>query len=137
MINPYANQPDYAFWRASMAGRAPFDVDPVANVPFVIGATDKVATGGSCFAQHISRRLRDLGFAYLVTEGQPEDADYGVFPARFGNIYTARQLLQLLQRRLRRDRADRHRLAAQGRAAISTHSGRASHQAGSAASTRC
>lgn len=98
MINPYANQPDYAFWRASMAGRAPFDVDPVANVPFVIGATDKVATGGSCFAQHISRRLRDLGFAYLVTEGQLEDADYGVFPARFGNIYTARQLLQLLQR---------------------------------------
>jgi hypothetical protein len=98
MTNPYAAQPDYAFWRRSMAGRGAFDVDPVASVPFVIGPTDKVATAGSCFAQHISRKLRALGFAYLVTEGQPEEPDYGVFSARFGNIYTARQLLQLLQR---------------------------------------
>lgn len=81
-----------------MAGRSPFDVDPVTAVPFVIGPTDKVATAGSCFAQHISRKLRALGFAHLVTEGQPGDEDYGVFSARFGNIYTGRQLLQLLQR---------------------------------------
>ena len=98
MTNPYASQPDYAFWRRSMAGHSPFDVDPVTAVPFVIGPGDKVATAGSCFAQHISRKLRALGFAHLVTEGRPEDEDYGVFSARFGNIYTARQLLQLLQR---------------------------------------
>ena len=98
MANPYATQPDYAFWRRSMAGRDAFQVDPVSSVPFVIGPTDKVATAGSCFAQHISRKLRALGFAHLVTEGQPEDEDYAVFSARFGNIYTARQLLQLLQR---------------------------------------
>jgi GSCFA family protein len=98
MANPYAAQPDYAFWRRSMADRSPLDVDPVTAVPFVIGPEDKVATAGSCFAQHISRKLRALGFAHLVTEGQPKDEDYAVFSARFGNIYTARQLLQLLQR---------------------------------------
>jgi hypothetical protein len=81
-----------------MSGRAAFEVDPVTSVPFVIGRTDKVATAGSCFAQHLSRKLLALGFAYLVTEGQPEDDDYGIFSARFGNIYTTRQLLQLLQR---------------------------------------
>ena len=98
MATPYAAQPDYAFWRRSMAGRDAFDVDAVSSVPFVIGPADKVATAGSCFAQHISRKLRDLGFAHMVTEGQPEDEDYGVFSARFGNIYTVRQLLQLFQR---------------------------------------
>lgn len=60
-------------------------------------------TAGSCFAQHISRTLLDQEFHYYVTEKQPETAgaeneNFGVFPARFGNIYTVRQLLQLFER---------------------------------------
>ena len=98
MRSPYATRPDYAFWRRAMSGRAPGEVDPVTSVPFVIGRDEKVATAGSCFAQHMSRTLIEAGFDYLVTEGSPGDADYGLFPARFGNIYTARQLLQLQQR---------------------------------------
>jgi hypothetical protein len=62
-----------------------------------------VVTAGSCFAQHISRALREQGFGFLVTEAfapHPGVADenYGVFSARFGNIYTARQLVQLFDR---------------------------------------
>jgi hypothetical protein len=38
------------------------------------------------------------GFRYLVTEVGEADQNYGVFPARFGNLYTVRQLLQLFQR---------------------------------------
>lgn len=77
-----------------------------SRVPFTIGAHDKVATSGSCFAQHIGRYLRESGLNYYVTEtanpiAQPDIAlklGYGVFTARYGNIYTSRQLLQLLRR---------------------------------------
>jgi hypothetical protein len=101
--NPYAGRADYTFWRRAMAGRETQDVDPVVGAPFRINNQDLVATAGSCFAQHIARTLVHRGFAYLVTErspsGQDDDAGgYGVFPARFGNIYTARQLLQLFRR---------------------------------------
>ncbi len=66
--------------------------------PFGIGRSDRIATAGSCFAQHIARTLVAQGFDYLVTETGPEDQGFGLYPARFGNIYTARQLLQLFQR---------------------------------------
>ena len=100
--NPYAGRADYTFWRRMMAGRPVHEVDPVGNAAFAIGTQDQVATAGSCFAQHIARTLVRLGFSYLVTEHAPSGDDaaggYGVFPARFGNIYTARQLLQLFRR---------------------------------------
>ena len=58
------------------------------------------------FAQHIARHLQASGFSYFVTEtAHPlfniqltRDYNYGVFSARYGNIYTSRQLLQLLHR---------------------------------------
>jgi hypothetical protein len=98
MSNPYQSQPDRAFWSRSVARLDPDDVDPVGDVPFHIHADDQVATAGSCFAQHISRALQARGFPYLITEPGPIEQNYGVYPARFGNIYTARQLVQLFQR---------------------------------------
>jgi hypothetical protein len=70
----------------------------------------RIASAGSCFAQHISRALRERGYHYLVTEEAPATLppelaarwQYGVFSARYGNIYTPLQLLQLLQRALGR-----------------------------------
>lgn len=102
-MNPYADMPDFAFWRRAVGALSPEDVDPVVDAPFRISKTDRVATAGSCFAQHISRTLVAEGFRYLVTEPRPLTADaaeegFGVFPARFANIYTVRQLLQLFQR---------------------------------------
>ena len=103
--NPYAGRADHTFWRRTMAGRPMHEVDPVTDATFRISERDRVATAGSCFAQHIARTLVRLGFSYLVTERAPsrhagadEAGGYGVFPARFGNIYTARQLLQLFRR---------------------------------------
>ncbi len=66
----------------------------------------KIATAGSCFAQHIGRHLRSKGFDYLDTEPPPpklaldvaQSFGYGVYSARYGNVYTARQLLQLFRR---------------------------------------
>lgn len=82
------------------------DVDPVVRAKFKISRSDKVVTAGSCFAQHIARHLSQIGFTYLVTEtSRPlmrhsalKEYNYGTFSARYGNIYTSRQLLQLLKR---------------------------------------
>jgi hypothetical protein len=104
--SPYSNLNASAFWRKSVAQKPSFLLDPVIATSFEITATKKVATAGSCFAQHISRFLAANGLNYLVTEQATVDVvktpevqrNFGVFSARFGNIYTTRQLLQLLDR---------------------------------------
>jgi len=103
---PYAKLPDTAYWRRAVANVADGALDPVVDVPFTFGPRDRVATGGSCFAQHIGRYLNAANCSYLVTEQahpivHPEAAraaNFGVFTARYGNIYTARQLVQLFNR---------------------------------------
>lgn len=97
-MNPYSNLPKSSFWSRSVARLKPELVDPVMQVPFLLGQHDLIATAGSCFAQHIAKTLVASGYNYLVAEDGPEDQNYGVFPARFGNIYTTRQLVQLFQR---------------------------------------
>ncbi|MCS6921307.1 MAG: GSCFA domain-containing protein, partial [Elioraea sp.] len=104
--HPYASIPPYASWRRAFERVPMAEVDPVARFPFKVAPQDKVATAGSCFAQHIARRLRAGGFTYFVTEpGHPlldeklrTEFGYGVFSARYGNIYTTRQLRQLFDR---------------------------------------
>jgi hypothetical protein len=102
MANPYSQLPDHRFWRRAITNVAPDDVDPVTSTPFQITLSDKVATAGSCFAQHLSRMLVEHGFHFLVTEAAPPDSadqeNYGIFSAASGNIYTVRQLLQLFNR---------------------------------------
>ena len=57
MANPYSGLPDHAFWSRAVAGRSPDQVRPAARPGFAVAPTDRVATAGSCFAQHISRAL--------------------------------------------------------------------------------
>jgi hypothetical protein len=72
---------------------------------FDISRTDRIVTAGSCFAQHISRHLRSAGFKVADAEPPPKGMaeetarafGYRLFSARYGNIYTTRQLLKLLQ----------------------------------------
>ena len=101
MTNPYRALPGRAFRRCSVTNVDPALVDPVTDVPFKISRQDKVATAGSCFAQHISRTLVREGFNYLAIEHASSEEDvesYQAFSAGYGNIYTARQLLQLFNR---------------------------------------
>ncbi|MBC7155736.1 MAG: GSCFA domain-containing protein [Rhodobacteraceae bacterium] len=104
---PYATLPDQAYWRRAVAALPADQVDPVPERPRVrLGPQDRVMTAGSCFAQHIARYLRLGGFNALITETahpmiSPKNAalyNYGTFTARYGNIYVARQLLQLFKR---------------------------------------
>lgn len=102
--HPHSAQADHQVWKLAVASVPAPDVDPVVEPKFRLSRNDKVATFGSCFAQHISHRLQQAGLNYLVAEQVPagisgDDAarrGYGVFSARYGNIYTARQFKQLL-----------------------------------------
>jgi hypothetical protein len=103
--NPYSDLPDHHFWRRMMEQTPPSKVDPVGAAAWRISTTDKVATAGSCFAQHISRTLRRQGFSYFMTETgkglsvkERNERQFGVYSARYGNLYTARQLIQLFDR---------------------------------------
>lgn len=106
MRHPYEGIGAYARWDRGVATVPMADVDPVVRFPLKITPDQRVVTVGSCFAQHISRYLKAAGFNYLVTEpGHPllppavRDAfNYGVYSARFGNVYTSRQLEQLFRR---------------------------------------
>lgn len=102
--NPYASGQDYQFWRRAVSRSEAHLVDPVTHPKFTLTREDRIATAGSCFAQHISKRLGALGFNYFVPEageGLSEDArargQYGVFSARYGNLYTVHQLNQLFR----------------------------------------
>jgi hypothetical protein len=101
-MHPYRNQPARKFWRSAISDRSYFDLGEVAR-PIPVSLSEKVATAGSCFAQHIGRQLAERGANYLDYEPAPEfiaEADrrrfgFGLYSARYGNIYTARQLLEL------------------------------------------
>ncbi|MBW8301135.1 MAG: GSCFA domain-containing protein [Hydrogenophaga sp.] len=104
--HPYKELPDYAFWSRSVSRVSAGDVDPVTVSPRFIERHHLIATAGSCFAQHLARRLQQSGYSYYVAEnihpvlndGVGKAQNYGLFSARYGNIYTARQLLQLYKR---------------------------------------
>lgn len=102
MTNPYSAAKDYQFWRKVISNLEQYEIDPVVNPKFTIDKAAKVCTAGSCFAQHISNRLAKIGFNYHIPEDgeslssqEKVDRGYGVFSARYGNLYTVRQLLQL------------------------------------------
>ena len=111
MTSPYQRLPRRSFWKTGVASR---DLASVFQPRFAITKAQPIATAGSCFAQHVARYLRRAGCQVIDTEPAPyglrdETArrfGYGLYSARYGNIYTARQLLQLLQEcfgQLRRD----------------------------------
>jgi hypothetical protein len=94
-IHPYRGLPPHQFWSTAVAPVAAAELDPVVSVPFTFSPTDPVAAAGSCFAQHIARHLKASGYNFLQVEDALSPTE-PVFSARYGNIYTVRQLRQLL-----------------------------------------
>lgn len=101
--NPYKVQPERAFWRASVGSRHYADLADLWT-PMPLRKSDRIATAGSCFAQHIGNNLAIRGAAFMDMEPAPpvfsSEAEarrwgFGVFSCRYGNIYTSRQLVQL------------------------------------------
>jgi hypothetical protein len=103
MKSPYTNLPPERFWRSGVSESHPLTVENLYLRKFAIGASDKIATAGSCFAQHVSNHLQENGFTVMDVEPPPpalsqeaaKSFGYNIYSARYGNIYTVRQLLQL------------------------------------------
>ena len=104
--HPYRGLPDSQFWSRAVTWAPPGGLDPVVNTRFRVGVDDRIATMGSCFAQHLSRHLSRSGLHYFVPEQAPDtmvsseaaSRQYGTFSARYGNVYTVAQAVQLFQR---------------------------------------
>lgn len=105
MTHPYVGLPGHHYWNTAMTVPAPGHINPVVTKP-LLTRDHVIASLGSCFAQRLARRIQSEGFRYLVTEPAPRHLDavqakrkgYGVYSARYGNVYTARQALQLFDR---------------------------------------
>jgi hypothetical protein len=106
MTSPYAGLDARAFWRSAAT-------DPARDLyrkKFDISPQDALMTAGSCFAQHIARTLRHRGYNVLDAEPAPpmlpenltSKFGYNLYSARYGNIYTSRQLSQLFKEALGR-----------------------------------
>jgi hypothetical protein len=99
--HPYLHLPDRSFWSRSVSAgwNARCLISPCAPV---LRATDRIMSAGSCFAANIIESLKKAGYAYIQTEFIDETyADrfgYSRYSAAYGNIYTPRHLLQLIQR---------------------------------------
>jgi hypothetical protein len=102
--SPYEGLPNERFWKSGVSAQVPTEVQGIYKRKFEITAEDRIATAGSCFAQHIARQLRLRGYNVIDAEPPPPgltDADaqrfgYQLYSARFGNIYHTRQLLQMV-----------------------------------------
>lgn len=106
-VHPYRDRPPRTRWRTVADSPHPLDIEDWYRRKFRISGK-RIGTAGSCFAQHIGRELRAKGFDFIDVEPPPPilrpaahaPFGYGIYSARYGNVYTTRQLLQLLQRAL-------------------------------------
>ena len=105
MSHPYDNQPDSAFWRRAIGDREPEAIGDWYRKRVSLDGK-RIATAGCCFAQQLGRQLRAAGFDYVDAEPAPPglppdehlDWGYSMYSARYGNVYTSRQLVQLIDR---------------------------------------
>lgn len=96
-MNPYSGLAPHHYW----SGHGLYDPSPKWRFDL---QSDRFATAGSCFARHISRAIKARGAHFVTAErvhallSRHEDRHgYGEFSARYGNVYTCRQLRELLE----------------------------------------
>jgi hypothetical protein len=102
-MNPYKNLPKDYFWKYGALESSPFSLENIYVKKFEILKHWKIATAGSCFAQHIAKHLNKGGYKIIDAEPAPfhlrsenhSTYGYSMYSARYGNLYTAQQLLQL------------------------------------------
>lgn len=107
-VSPYQGLDDRAFWRSGVADAGAFPPPDLYRPKFRITRDMPIFTAGSCFAQHVGRALAGADFKVIDTETLPADVPdelarrwgYRMYSARFGNIYTTRQLRQLMDEAL-------------------------------------
>lgn len=100
-VFPYAQLAPWQRWDQAPSLGTPAG-GPVPR--FVWTRQTRIGTLGSCFARHITQTLREQGFHWLELEPAPPFLSpenqaaqgYGLYSARYGDIYNPLQLEQLL-----------------------------------------
>lgn len=99
--HPYQSLPQCAFW-----AQGAWDAyAQLYQKKFEITQKTPLMTMGSCFAQRLGAALRQSGGQIIDQEPPPQGLSperwaaqgYGLYSARYGNIYTARQARQLME----------------------------------------
>ncbi|MBN8292593.1 GSCFA domain-containing protein [Rhodobacter sp. NTK016B] len=106
MTNPYSDLPKRAFWRSGVADHSPLAWPDIYRPRFDIDRKMRITCAGSCFAQHIGAQFKRRGYNFVDLEPAPpmlarenwHKFGFDLYSARYGNIYTARQLVQMLAR---------------------------------------
>lgn len=103
-MHPYEGLPERSFWSRSVTQ----SFDPVTLLrpdSLLLLPSDSVASMGSCFAANLVPYLESAGLNYVRTEKPPsqfrhlqENLGYRTFSAAYGNLYSSRQMLQLILR---------------------------------------
>jgi len=99
---PYNSLPAHAFWKEGVSNRSAIEITDIWNPKFPIAPADRIATYGSCFAQHIGEALDKRGYNWFRAEAEIygmskpnlKKFGYNLFSSRTGNIYTTSQMLQ-------------------------------------------
>ena len=100
---PYSSQQKHHFWKSGVTQSSPFHLENINKNKFSITHSTKIATAGSCFAQHITNNLKLNNYKLIDNEPPPPGLKqslhsaygYNLYSARYGNIYTVKQLAQL------------------------------------------
>lgn len=101
-MNPYAELDNKYFWAPAVGKIDPTQISSLWNPKRDLFRRHKIATYGSCFAQHFGRALRSRKYGWMMCEDTPSGLstetatrfNYGIFTARTGNIYTVSLLRQ-------------------------------------------
>lgn len=104
MTHPYDSLPEDRFWRTAVADRDAMEISGLWKPKIEVKRKTRIATAGSCFAQHFAKALVARKYRWLdfepgpegLTAAQKHDYHYGTFSFRTGNIYTPRMLRQWL-----------------------------------------
>jgi hypothetical protein len=102
--HPYLNIKSYQRWGATYKSFDYSEINFHVSPKFQLTKNLKISTAGSCFAQHISQHLSKLGIKTYKAELPPtflksdhaELATFDIYSARYGNIYTTKQLRDLI-----------------------------------------
>jgi hypothetical protein len=104
-MHPYKRLPDRHFWSRAVSGIAWQDMFKNERAKFTIGREDVVSSAGSCFAQRIAHQFHKLGYNFpnfepphpLMSTEEAEDCGYSHASARLGNVYTIKELRQIVE----------------------------------------
>lgn len=105
-MNPYSSQQPKAFWRTGVTDQSPLNMAGLYQPKFPITKDMRITAAGSCFAQHIGAQFKKRGYNFTDVEPVPagfppekaHEFGFDLYSARYGNVYSVRQLVQMFAR---------------------------------------